>query len=233
MSEQIQRWHVFAESETLLSQAQQKLVQAAQTAIQRRGRFDLVLAGGSTPRGLYQRLALSHAGDPDWHVWFGDERCLPAGHVDRNETMARQAWLDQADIPGDQIHGIPDAADPETAASSYSRLLAEVGEFDLVLLGIGEDGHTASLFPGQDIGLMPSAADAVPVYEAPKPPPERVSLSARRLSQAKNVVVLITGAAKADAVMRWRRGEDLPIAHVRPSAGVDILIDEAAMGVTR
>jgi len=229
MTKQVQRWHLYQNVDELVSYAERAVVRAAAEARVRRGRFDLVLAGGTTPRTLYERLAAANAGGVRWQVWFGDERCLPAGHADRNESMARDAWLDGSDIPPEQIHAIPGGLDPETAARSYAGSLGGVENFDLVLLGLGEDGHTASLFPGQRTGLDEKAADAVPVTDAPKPPPERVSLSAGRLSRARQVMVLATGAAKAEAIARWRRGEELPIAHVVPPAGVDILVDPEAL----
>lgn len=229
MTRQVQRWHIYQDIDELVSHAERAVMRAAAQARVRRGRFDLVLAGGTTPRTLYERLAAANAGSVRWQVWFGDERCLPEGHAERNESMARDAWLSASDIPEQQIHAIRGGLDPETAARSYAGALAGVEAFDLVLLGIGEDGHTASLFPGQPKGLDQGAADAVGVTDAPKPPPERVSMSASRLSRARQVLVLATGASKAEAVARWRRGEDLPIAHITPPSGVDILVDPHAL----
>ena len=226
---QIQRWHVYDDADQLVRHALRAVQRAAEEATLRCDCFDLVLAGGTTPRALYERLAADGAGDERWRVWFGDERCLEAGHPDRNETMARAAWLDRSGIPADRIHGIPAGPDPAVAAHGYGRLLAGVGTFDLVLLGIGDDGHTASLFPGQDPGAGPAAPDALAVRGAPKPPPERVSLSAHRLGQARQVIILVTGGGKADAVAGWRRGDDLPVAQVRPPNGVDIFVDRAAL----
>jgi 6-phosphogluconolactonase len=226
---QIQRWHVYDDADQLVRHALRAVQRAAEEATLRGGCFDLVLAGGTTPRALYERLAAEGSGDERWRIWFGDERCLEAGHPDRNETMARAAWLDRSGIPEDRIHGIPAGPDPEVAAHAYGRLLAGVGTFDLVLLGIGEDGHTASLFPGHDPGAEPGAPDALAVRGAPKPPPERVSLSARRLGLARQVIVLVTGAGKTDAVTGWRRGDDLPVTRVRPPNGVDIFADRAAL----
>jgi len=96
---------------------------------------------------------------------------------------------------------------------------------DDVLLGLGEDGHTASLFPGHDWGAVPGAPDALAVFDAPKPPPERVSLSAARLSRARQAVFLVSGAAKRQAVTLWRAGADLPARAIAPAAGVDILLE--------
>ena len=101
-------------------------------------------------------------------------------------------------------------------------------EFDLTLLGMGEDGHTASLFPGDPTGAGPQAPDALAVMNAPKPPPERISLSANRLNRSKAVKVLITGAGKREAVAGLRRGDDIPIRAIAPTAGLDLLLDEAA-----
>ena len=115
------------------------------------------------------------------------------------------------------------ASIPFTAAQ-YTYSLQDVGPFDLVLLGLGEDGHTASLFPGDDWGSDTDAPDALAIAGAPKPPAERVSLSAARLRRARNVLFLVTGASKREAVARWRRGDTLPAAAIRPAAGVDVLL---------
>lgn len=232
--DQVLRWHVFADAGLLARDAASVVLDAADAALATRGSFHLVLAGGSTPRALYHQLREVGAGDGGWHVWFGDERCLPAGDPDRNETMARDAWLDASGIPAGQIHAIAAGVQPADAARRYSAALATCDQFDLVLLGLGEDGHTASLFPGQTpdqtAGLAPDASAAVPVSDAPKPPAERVSLSAWRLSDARQVVVLVSGAGKPDAVRQWRAGADLPVSYIRPSSGVDVYIDEAALG---
>jgi 6-phosphogluconolactonase len=107
--------------------------------------------------------------------------------------------------------------------------LQRLGDVDLVLLGLGEDGHTASLFPGHDWGVVPNSPDVLAVFDAPKPPPQRVSLSAARLSRAREVLFLVEGASKRDAVARWRMGADIPARSVRPSAGVDVLVEARLM----
>lgn len=226
---QHQRWHVYPDADALVARALNAVLRAAGDAIADRGAFRLVLAGGTTPKALYEHLAAAGAGDGRWQVFFGDERCLPAGHPDRNETMARAAWLDTSGIPGDRVLGVPAGPDPGTAAAGYAARLAGVPEFDLVLLGLGEDGHTASLFPGQDPGDGTDAADTLPVTDAPKPPAERVSLSAARLARARQVVFLVTGAGKREAVGQWRDGVDIPASRVAPDCGVDILVDRAAV----
>jgi 6-phosphogluconolactonase len=97
-----------------------------------------------------------------------------------------------------------------------------------VLLGLGEDGHTASLFPGHDWGRHGDSPDVLAVADAPKPPPARVSLSANRLSNARQVLFLVEGAGKRDAIAAWKRGDGIPAASIAPAAGVDILLDAAA-----
>jgi 6-phosphogluconolactonase len=165
---------------------------------------------------------------PKWRVYFGDERCLPADHPARNSLQARQILLDRVPIRPEHIFTPPAELGPDEAASRYGAMLADTGEFDLVLLGLGEDGHTASLFPGRDAGTAPDAADVLPVFDAPKPPPQRISLSARRLSRARQVMFLVTGDAKREAMRRWRGGEALPAATIAARHGVVVLADRAA-----
>lgn len=224
--QQIQ-WHVFENSSVLRQAACDAIVSSANHAIAERGLFLIVLAGGSTPRDIYLLLRDAKTDWSKWHVYYGDERCLPPGHADRNSRMAEDAWLAHVAIPPQQIHAIPAELGPDQAARVYSQTLADIGAFDLVLLGMGEDGHTASLFPGHAWECHPPAS-AVPVRQAPKPPPERVSLSASRLSGARRVLFLVTGAGKREAVRLWRSGAELPVGAVRPSAGAEVYMDAAA-----
>ncbi len=221
----IDRWHGVADAAALLDDAHRWIVGAAADAIERRGRFLIVLAGGRTPRGVYRALRDAHTDWSRWHVYFGDERCLAPDDADRNSTMAADAWLDHVSIPRSHIHVMPAELGADAAARAYAETLREVAEFDLVLLGLGEDGHTASLFPDHDWGAGAEAPDTLAVLDAPKPPPQRVSLSARRLSRARAVLFLVEGESKRDAVMRWRAGADIPARAIRPEAGVDVLVE--------
>ncbi|MCG6863347.1 MAG: 6-phosphogluconolactonase, partial [Chromatiaceae bacterium] len=160
-----------------------------------------------------------------WQVYFGDERCLPSDHADRNSRAAALAWLDRVPIPAANIHPIPAELGAEAGAAAYEPLVGTAMPFDLVILGMGEDGHTASLFPGQ-IHQVPDLV--LPVHGAPKPPPDRVSLSAGALSNALEILILVTGAGKRRAVAAWKAGEPLPVASVGGSTGVDVLIDQDA-----
>jgi len=196
-------------------------------AIKERGRFLLVLAGGSSPCGVYQRLREAAADWTNWHIFFGDERCLPADDPERNSKMAFDAWLSHVPIPPGQIHVMPAELGAEAAAAAYNAVLSGIGEFDLVLLGLGEDGHTASLFPGHALDRQPMLA-AMPVFHAPKPPSERVSLSAARLSQTRQVIFLVAGEGKRHAVQQWRSGVFLPAQAITPKSVVDVYLDAAA-----
>ena len=222
------RWHAFPDDASLVANALARVLAASHASIARHGAFDIVLAGGNTPRKLYR--ALRHA-DTDWtrwHVWFGDERCAPPDDPERNSKMARDEWLDHVAIPSANVHAIPAEAGAREAATLYARELRSVDAFDLVLLGLGEDGHTASLFPGHDWGAFTDSPDAIAVFAAPKPPPQRVSLSAQRLSRAQHVLYLVEGAGKRDAIAAWKRGDAIPAASIAPDAGVDVLLDAAA-----
>lgn len=226
------RWEVAEDERDWLRRALTHVRLAETEALGARGEFHIVLAGGGTPRRLYAALAAEPHDWPRWQVWFGDERCLPVDHPERNSRMAATALLERVPIPAGQVHEIPAELGPIEAAAAYARALANVDEFDLVLLGLGEDGHTASLFPGQDWGDTEDAADVLPVFDAPKPPAERVSLSARRLLRSRQVLFLVEGPSKHAALAAWRRGEAMPAAAVMPSVGVDVLTDRQAWSDT-
>ncbi|MEK6663241.1 MAG: 6-phosphogluconolactonase [Pseudomonadota bacterium] len=222
------RWQWLGSDSEVRDATYRFIEQAAQQSIAARGAFHLVLAGGSTPRAVYQMLPALATDWSKWHLYFGDERVLPADHSDRNSKMAADAWLSQVPIPLTQIHPMPTEQGLANAAAHYSGLLATVDQFDLVLLGLGEDGHTASLFPGHEFGTQADAPDVLQVEDAPKPPPQRLSLSARRLSAARQVLFIVTGAGKREAVARWRQGEPIPAAAIHCDNGVDVLLDRAA-----
>jgi len=219
------RWIGVADAAALRQIAYRRILDAAARAIERRGRFLIVLAGGNTPRGIYRMLRTADTDWSRWQVYFGDERCLPADYAERNSRMAADAWLDRTPIPQDQVHAIPAELGARAAALAYAQTLRCVGDFDLVLLGLGEDGHTASLFPGRDWGVAASAPDALAVFDAPKPPPQRVSLSAARLSRTREVLFLVEGEAKRSALARWCGGADIPARAIHLESGVDVIVE--------
>ena len=221
-------WRVFDAAEAMVRGLADALCVEAEAAIAGRGAFHLVLAGGSTPLTLYRTLADRQAGDVRWQVWYGDERCLPDGDRERNSVMIEAAWLAGSHIPPENRRPIPVEHGAAEAAVRYAGWLAGAAEFDVVLLGIGEDGHTASLFPGHDWGAAPDSPDVLAVDAAPKPPPERVSLSAARLNRSRQVWFVITGAGKRDALKRWKCGEVLPVSAVHGRLQTVAWLDAAA-----
>ena len=218
-------WQCLTDADAIATRATELILQAAASAVHKRGVFKLVLAGGRTPEKVYRHLAKAQADWNHWQLYFGDERCLPSDHPDRNSQMAARSWLVQGQVPADHIHPIPAELGPATAAQQYAGLVSQAQPFDTVMLGIGEDGHTASLFPGQS---FPSDESVHAVHGAPKPPAERVSLSAAALSDSRDVLVLVTGRGKRKAVRQWQQGADLPIARITARQRVTVLLDAAA-----
>jgi len=220
------RFLAVANPMALRQEAVSRIADAAARSIAERGNFQIVLAGGNTPRAIYQDLRKIQTDWSRWIVYFGDERCLPSTHADRNSAMASHALLTHVAILSSNIYVIAGELGAAEAALNYAQTLDAIAAFDLVLLGLGEDGHTASLFPENDIGADAAAPACLAVYSAPKAPAERVSMSARRLSLARSVLFLVDGLAKRNAVARWRAGAQIPAAAISPPAGVDVLITD-------
>ncbi len=216
---QLSRWHTFNTQAEINQAAVQRILAAAKSAIQARGQFLIVLAGGSTPKTVYELLSKEQADWANWYVFHNDDRCLPAEHKDRNSLMAREAWLNHVAIPQTQIFDIPAELGNLKGALVYAETLKNVGAFDLVILGLGEDGHTASLFPTQTVD---NSALAVPVFEAPKPPADRITMSQNRLNNTLEVMFLVTGAGKQEAVNNWRKGVAIPATLIATKNGVDV-----------
>ena len=212
----------------------------------------VVLTGGTVGIATLTEVAASPLRDAvDWsgvHLWWGDERFLPDGHPDRNETQARRALLAHLDLPAENVHPVP-ASDargigsPEESAAAYATSLAAFAPagpaseamapaFDVVLLGVGPDGHVASLFPGHPALDVQDVA-AVGVQGSPKPPPERVSLTYPALATAAQVWFVVAGADKAEAVARALAGDDVvrtPAANVAGRDRTLWLLDLTAAG---
>lgn len=188
----------------------------------RAGSRTLVLAGGTTPRRCYELLARLDVAWGRVTVLFGDERCVAPDHPDSNYRMAREALLDH--VAPATVHRIPGELGPDEAAAAYSRVVAGLAPLDIVVLGIGEDGHTASLFPGDP--AVNARGWAVGIRNSPKPPPERVTLTLQALRGAHQVLILATGAGKAQAVSMAKR-QEVPSGMI---AGARWLLDRAAAG---
>lgn len=231
------RW-VLPDLEALSRAAAALFVRRARHAIARRGIFRVVLAGGQTPRGTYERLARSPCREAvDWarvHVFWGDERCVPLDDPRSNFRTAREALLDHVPIPPEHLHPIRCEEGPTAAAARYEAELRRFfGDgppvFDLVFLGLGADGHTASLFPFAR-ALAEGERWVVEVTEADPP---RVTMSATLLGGAERVVFLVAGASKAAALRAtWAGPFDpwrWPAQRIRPGPGRLLwLVDAAA-----
>jgi 6-phosphogluconolactonase len=238
---------VFPSAEALATAVAEHIVGRAAGAIAGTGRFTLVLAGGSTPGGAYALLggeAFRHR--IEWnrvHVLWSDERGVPPEDPRSNYRMARETLLDRVPLPDDQIHRIRGEDDPDRAAADYERTLrallrADTRDpshptgLDLVLLGMGDDGHTASLFPGQ-----PAVRETERWVVATGPDAEgmrRITLTPVVLNRARHVTFVVSGGGKAARAREVLRGplrpEALPAQAIRPSAGrLTWMMDEAAM----
>jgi 6-phosphogluconolactonase len=223
---------IFPEGAALIQRAIQIWQQTAAAAIQERGRFTVALAGGSTPKRLYAALAETE-GIPWQHTWlfWGDERYVPPDHPDSNYRMVREVMLERVGIPETQVFPIPtQAGDPAQDASQYEMQLHKLfpgdwPQMDLIWLGIGEDGHTASLFPGtaalqvQDRWVTVGQKDGDP----------RLTLTYPVLNQAAQVVFLVTGANKAPILKEVLTTQaHLPCQSVNPRGRLLWLLDVAA-----
>lgn len=221
---------VFADEDLLAAAAAERFVILAEMAADARGRFSAALSGGSTPKATYARLAADeNAGRVDWpgvHVFWGDERCVPPDHPGSSFRMAREALLDRVPLPRGNIHRVRGELDPEEAARAYTIELqsffgAEWPSFDLVLLGVGSDGHTASLFPGSPaLGERRHPVVAVTAHYEDRPA-QRVSLTVPAINAARQVIFLVAGASKAGIVSAVLEGPPAryPAQLIQPAAG--------------
>ncbi len=221
------RWHEYPDKAALQDAAVSAILDSSALSIRERGHFNLVLAGGETPREIYQRLRATPTDWSLWHIYFGDERSMPPTEAELNSHMAGEAWLDHVPIPPTQIHIIPSELRADKAAQEYAQTLRGVDLFDLTLLGLGKDGHTASLFPGNEWGVAPDSPDTLAVFNSPIRPPQRISLSAARLNRSRQIIFLVSGESKHKAVARWRAGENIPARAIMGENGVDVLVESA------
>ncbi len=239
--------HVHPDPATLARAAAQRFVNLARSAISRRGVFHVALAGGNTPRRLYQTLAAPPWREAvDWsclQVFFGDERAVAPDHPDSNYRMARENLLDHLPIPATHVHRMKgESPHLETAATEYEELLtrmlpvAEGGVpcFDLILLGLGPDGHIASLFPGTPV-LEIHDRWVAPVY-VDKLRSWRLTLTLPVLNRARHLLLLVAGAAKnaivCDVFARREDAPRYPVERLSPRGTLEWFLDEAAAANT-
>ena len=234
-------FRVYPDAASLARAAAEHCVTLAAEAIAARGRFAVALSGGSTPCATYALLATEEFdARVDWsrvHVFWGDERCVPPDHPDSNYRMARQALLDKTSIPTENVHRIRGELPPDQAATAYQAELEAVlgagGRFDLISLGMGEDGHTASLFPGT--AALHEQTRWVVAHYVGKLSVWRVTLTPVAINAAAHVTFLVSGAGKAERLREVLDGphqpDVLPAQIVRPTDGRLLWLADAAAAV--
>jgi 6-phosphogluconolactonase len=239
---------VVPDADILASAVAARLVVRIIDAQAERGWANVVLTGGRIAAKVLRSVRELPASDAiDWtriDLWWGDERFLPAGDPERNETQARDALLDALPLEPDQVHAMPaadgpDGDDAEAAAARYARALADAAarqggdsrlpHFDVLMLGVGEDGHVASIFPGHPV--MQATGSTASVHDSPKPPPTRITLTMPAIQTADEVWLVAAGPDKADAVAQALGGtarEPLPAALAAGTERTIWLLDRAA-----
>jgi len=204
-------WIVFEDIDALSEQLASDILNVAKVAIKSRGCFKIVLTGGNSILNTYKILSNSKSDWNKWNIYLGDERCLPIGDSERNDYIINQTWLSNSYILKENINFIHAELGVDDGALHYEDILNDVGDFDVVLLSMGEDGHVASLFPDH---LYDKNKSVVAECNSPKYPKERVSMSYSRFNQSRNIFKIISGESKQEAVKMWAKGKSLPINRV-------------------
>ena len=220
----------YPDAKTLTREAALHFIECAKEAIAERGQFVVALAGGSTPKALYETLAtVELVPRVEWEkvfVFWGDERCVAPNHEDSNYRMAFDAMLQHLPIPVKQIYRMEGELEPKEAAQAYEDRLKkffqqQIPRFDLILLGMGDDAHTASLFPGTK--ALTETKKWVMANYVRKLSTWRLTMTARLINQAANVTFLVSGDGKAAALQRVLAGrftpEEIPAQMIRPERG--------------
>jgi 6-phosphogluconolactonase len=191
-----------------------KLIEVASIkALEEKNEFHIVLSGGETPIALYSALVNLKTDWGKWHFWFSDERCLEENASELNYTLVYNQLLKYIPFNPMNIHKINSFLGPNLAACEYSRSLKNAPVFDLVILGIGFDGHTASLFP-KNQSIEVEYDDAIAVYNSPKFPSERVSMSIDRLSKAE-IVIFLAQENKKEIIENFLKKNEMPAIYIK------------------
>ncbi len=218
------KWHIYKDMEQASVAAADFLIRKIKKILEEKARCNIVLPGGNTPAQCLKIISESNLPWNKIHWYLGDERCYPVGHKDRNDTMIKKNIWSLIHSPEENNHPIPTELGVEKAAIFYSNEIEKSGGLDIVLLGMGEDGHTASLFPGNK--ALESRQVAVAVYNSPKAPDERVSLTVEALKSAKYKILLTVGKGKKQAISDVKNGVKLP---VNMLGSLDWFVDESAI----
>lgn len=231
--------NVFEESNEAIEALAILFIKDAKLAIATHDKFSVALSGGSSPKKLYELLASKYKDEIDWkkvYFFFGDERYVAQDHPDSNYLMAKTAMFDSLQIADNQIFKVDTSLDPASAALAYQRWICGFFDdepvFDLILLGLGDDAHTASIFPGTDLVWI-DEEQVKEVYLADKGV-YRISFTAPLINDAKQIAFLTFGANKADAIKAVLEGEHdvakYPAQLIKPTSGkLDWFVDEAAV----
>ncbi|HIC39935.1 MAG TPA: 6-phosphogluconolactonase, partial [Piscirickettsiaceae bacterium] len=201
-------WLIFDDEMSLSKALAQEVLNIAKKSIFEKDCFSIVLTGGQSVLNLYKILSKSDSNWEKWHIYIGDERCVPMRHKDRNDQVINEIWLDNSTISKNNIHFIQAELGLIEAQKEYEKVLKKIDKFDVVLLSMGEDGHIASLFPNH---LYSEEQMVVVERNSPKLPKERVSMSYKRLNRAHYIFKLIIGESKQKAVTLLKQNANLPI----------------------
>lgn len=202
-------FRVYSDPEQLASELADELALQMRVAVDARGTCHMVIPGGRSPRRVLELLRAMEVPWSALHFYPSDERCVPVGDPERNDRLIDELLLPHVSLPLENLHRIPAELGPEEGALRFSQLLKNIPPFDIVLVGVGSDGHTASLFPNHLAVL--DDRDAVPVLAAPKPPPFRVSIGLGRLKRAHNRHVIALGPEKRDILTSPDRLRETPV----------------------
>lgn len=239
MSRQIS---IFPSKQALIEKTLALILDSAQSAIDQRDRFTIALAGGSTPKPLYEQLAQADQAWEKWHIFWGDERFVSADHPDSNERMAREAWLNRISIPPENIHALSTGFESAAAAAEHNETVLKQfwnlasdqwPSLDFALLGMGDDGHTASLFPGTDALQVCDRWVTV----GHKGDSQRLTLTIPILNQARTIAMLIAGANKnsilKEILLNQPREIKYPVELIHPQDVLHWMLDaEAGAGIS-
>ncbi|NNG13747.1 MAG: 6-phosphogluconolactonase [Gammaproteobacteria bacterium] len=215
-------WSTYSTIDAAAKAAADFLAEHIALSIEARGFCHFIVPGGNTPAGCFSALAEKSLPWDKLHCYPSDERCYAIGHAERNDVMIKEHLLTR--IASAHFHSMPAEQGAEQAATAYCKIIQDITAFDIAFLGMGEDGHTASLFPGN--AALQETASVVAVHDAPKPPAERVSMGLNTLRRARLRVVLAAGASKAMIMARIRAGDGLPVNSI---GDIHWFVDEACM----